>query len=109
MNNYAIIKTGGKQYRVQPGDTIRVERLPGLVGTDVEFTDVLLVADGGQVVSGNPTVEGAKVIAFVDGEGKGEKVVIFKYKAKTRSRKKNGHRQPYSQVTIKEIQSGRRG
>ena len=95
----AIIVTGGKQYYVSEGDTIYVEKLPNEVGSDVEFTEVLYV-DG---KSGNPTVKGAKVIGTVEKHGRQKKIVVFKYRPKKKYRKKQGHRQPYTKVTIKSI------
>jgi large subunit ribosomal protein L21 len=100
---YAIVQTGGKQYRVQPGDTIRVESLPSADGTTVELNEVLMVSKDGDVNLGTPTVEGAKVIAEVMGSGRGKKVVVFKYKAKTRYRRKNGHRQSYTELRVTDI------
>lgn len=100
---YAIVLTGGKQYRVEPGQALSVERLEAPVGSKVELTDVLLVGDGSRVVVGSPTVPEAKVVASVLGEGKGDKVVIFKYKNKTRYRRKRGHRQFYTRLAIEEI------
>jgi large subunit ribosomal protein L21 len=103
MTNYAIVQTGGKQYHVQAGDTIRVESVPGDVGDVVELKDVLILSKDGQVTLGSPTVSGAKVVAEVVGKGKDEKVVIFKYKAKTRYRRKRGHRQPYTDLKVSSI------
>ena len=97
---YAVIQTGGKQYRVQPGDTIRVESLPGDEGDEVELSDVLMVSRDGDVTLGNPTVAGAKVTAEVAGKGRGPKIIVFKYKAKTRYRRKNGHRQSYTDLKV---------
>ena len=103
MSIYAIVQTGGKQYRVQPGDTIRVESLPSADGATVELNEVLMVSKDGDVNLGTPTVEGAKVIAEVMGSGRGKKVVVFKYKAKTRYRRKNGHRQSYTELRVTDI------
>jgi len=100
---YAIVQTGGKQYRVSPGETIDVERLPAEEGSTVELDQVLLVADGENVRVGTPIVEGAKVIAEVVGEGKGEKVIVFKYKPKVRYRRMKGHRQLHTRLAIKQI------
>lgn len=100
---YAILETGGKQYKVAPGETIEVERLPAEEGSTIELDRVLLVADGNKVSVGRPTVEGTKVIAEVLGEGKGEKIIVFKYKPKVRYRRKTGHRQIYTKLAIKEI------
>ena len=100
---YAIIETGGKQYRVSPGQTIDVERLDVADGKTVDLDRVLLIADGKRVKVGTPTVEGAKVVATSQGEGKGEKVIVFKYKPKVRYRKKTGHRQLYTRLVIDKI------
>ena len=100
---YAIIETGGKQYRVNPGQTIDVERLDVAEGNTVELNRVLLIADGERVVVGTPTVDGARVVATAKGEGKGKKVIVFKYKPKVRYRKKTGHRQLYTRLVIDKI------
>ena len=101
---YAIVNTGGKQYRVQPGDTVRVEYLPGDQGDLIELDDVrLLASDDGDVAVGSPTVEGAKVTAEVVQQGRGKKIIIFKYKAKTRYRRKNGHRQNFTELRVTDI------
>ena len=103
---YAVIETGGKQYRVQQGDVITVEKLNVEAGEKVTFDKVLVVNDGEAVTVGTPCVEGATVGATVVENGKGKKVVIFKYKAKKDYRKKQGHRQPYTMVKIDEIAVG---
>lgn len=100
---YAIIETGGKQYRVNPGQTIDIERLEVAEGNTVELNRVLLIADGERVVVGTPTVDGAKVMATAKGDGKGKKVIVFRYKNKVRSRKKTGHRQLYTRLVIDKI------
>jgi large subunit ribosomal protein L21 len=100
---YAIIETGGKQYKVNPGQTIDVERLDVAEGNTVELERVLLIGDGERVIVGTPTINGAKVVATSQGEGKGEKVIVFKYKSKVRYRKKTGHRQPYTRLVIDKI------
>ena len=100
MTTYAIVRSGGKQYRVQAGDTIRVESLPGDDGDPIELDDVLMVSNEGEVTIGTPTVAGAKVSAQVTAQGKAKKVVVFKYKAKTRYRRKNGHRQHYTDLRV---------
>jgi large subunit ribosomal protein L21 len=100
---YAIIETGGRQYKVNPGQTIDVERLDVAEGNTVELNRVLLIADGERVVVGTPTVDGAKVVATAKGEGKGKKVIVFKYKPKVRYRKKTGHRQLYTRLVIDKI------
>jgi large subunit ribosomal protein L21 len=100
---YAIVQTGGKQYRVSSGETIDVMHLPAVEGSTVELDQVLLVADGESVRVGTPTVEGAKVLAEVVCEGKGKKIIVFKYKPKVRYRRMKGHRQLYTRLAIKEI------
>jgi len=100
---YAIVQTGGKQYRVAPGETIDVERLPAEEGSTVELDQVLLVADGENVKVGTPIVKGAKVVAEVVGQGKGEKAIVFKYKPKVRYRRMRGHRQLHTRLAIKDI------
>ena len=100
---YALIETGGKQYKVTPGQSIDVERLDVAEGGAVELGKVLLIADGDRVVVGTPTVDGAKVIATSQGEGKGKKIIVFKYKPKVRYRKKTGHRQFYTSLVIDRI------
>ena len=100
---YAVIETGGKQYKVTPGQTIDVERLDVAEGKTVELDRVLLVADGDKVRLGTPTVDGAKVVATSQGEGKGKKIIVFKYKPKVRYRKKTGHRQLYTRLLIDKI------
>ena len=100
---YAIIKTGGKQYKVSEGDLVRVEKLPYEVGETVEFDEVLLVANDSDVKVGAPTVENAKVSATVEDQNKAKKVIVYKYKPKKMYRKKQGHRQPYTLVKIDSI------
>ena len=108
MADYAIVQTGGKQYRVQQGDTVRVETVSGDQGDTVELTDVLMVSLDGEVSLGTPTVPGAKVSAEVVDQGRGKKIIVFKYKAKTRYRRKNGHRQPYSELKVTGIKIDKR-
>ena len=100
---YAVIKTGGKQYRVQQGDVIFVEKLNAQADEAVTFEEVLLVGDGEAAKIGAPVVEGAKVEGKVLAQVKGKKVVVYKYKAKKNERKKQGHRQPYTKVEITAI------
>lgn len=97
---YAIMETGGKQYRVTEGDQIRVEKLGMADGEQVKFDKVLVLGDGAEAKVGAPYVDGAAVFADVIESGKGKKVIIFKYKAKKDYRKKRGHRQPYTLVEI---------
>ncbi|WP_297811041.1 50S ribosomal protein L21 [uncultured Finegoldia sp.] len=99
---FAIIKTGGKQYKVSEGDVVKVEKIEAEAGDKIEFDQVLLVA-GDDVKVGSPVVEGAKVKAEVLAQKKDKKVVIFKFKAKKNYRKKKGHRQPYTLVKIEKI------
>ena len=99
---YAIIATGGKQYKVAEGDIIRVEKLGVEAGQTVTF-DQVLVVNNGEVKVGNPTVSGASVTATVVGDGKAKKVIVYKYKRKTGYHKKNGHRQQFTQVKIEKI------
>lgn len=100
---HAILETGGKQYRVEPGDRLVVERLRAEPGAEIEFDRVLLVADGANVQVGRPTVPGAKVRAHVLDHDRGQKLVVFKYKAKVRYRRKTGHRQEQTHLRITEI------
>jgi len=102
-NMYAVIETGGKQYRVSQGDVIRVEKLKVEAGAKMEFDKVLVVGNSGDVQVGTPYLDAAKVVGNVVEHGKGEKVIIFKYKAKKDYRKKQGHRQPYTMVQIDSI------
>lgn len=102
---YAIIKTGGKQYKVAKGDSVYVEKLDAEAGKEVTFDQVILVADGSKVKIGNPLVKDAKVTAKVEKQGKEKKVVTFKYKPKKHSHTKYGHRQPYTKVTVESIEA----
>ena len=97
---HAIIETGGKQYKVAEGDTLFIEKLPNEAGETVTFDKVLAVIDGDKITVGTPVVEGAKVDASVVKNGKGKKILVFKYKPKKGYRKRQGHRQPYTKVTI---------
>jgi large subunit ribosomal protein L21 len=100
---YAIVATGGKQYRVEPGQRLEIDKLPAEPGSQVDLGEVLLVSDGDNVTVGQPTVAGARVVAEVLGEAKGKKIVVFKYKSKVRYRRKTGHRQRYSRVVVRDI------
>lgn len=100
---YAIIKTGGKQYKVQQGDTIFIEKLPAAEGDTVTFDKVLAVGGDDGMKVGAPFVDGATVEAAVAKNGKGKKIIIFKYKPKKGYRRKQGHRQPYTKVEIMKI------
>ena len=101
--NYAIIKIGGKQYRVQPGDTLDVELLPNPADSLAVFGEVLAVSQDGQLTIGNPTVPGAAVRAQINSHYQDRKLMVYKYKAKTRYRRKRGHRQSYTRITIQDI------
>ena len=99
---YAVIKTGGKQYRVSEGDRLRVEKLEGAVGDNVELAEVLML--GGDTVSiGMPLVTGAKVSAEIVTQGFGKKIIVFKMRRRKRYRRKNGHRQPFTELKVKAI------
>ena len=103
--DYAVFKTGGKQYRVKPGDTLDVEKLSGAVDSIAEFGEVLAISNNGEVTFGSPMIEGARVLARVDSHYKDKKLMVFKYKSKTRYRRKKGHRQTYTRLVIQDIQS----
>ncbi len=103
---YAIIQTGGKQYRVQTGDVIFVEKLPADATDTVVFEDILAVGDNGKVKVGEPTVTGATVSGYVLKHGKGKKLNIFTYKQKKGYSRRIGHRQPYTQIEITDINKG---
>ncbi len=103
--DYAVFKTGGKQYRVKPGDTLDVEKLTVAVDSIAEFGEVLAISNDGEVTFGSPTIEGARVLARVDSHYKDKKLMVFKYKSKTRYRRKKGHRQIYTRLVIQDIQS----
>ncbi len=100
---YAVIETGGKQYRVSPGDRLLVEKLPGEAGEKVVFDRVLLVVDDGQVHIGRPFVEGARVEGTIVQQTRGPKIIVFKYRPKKRYRRKQGHRQYYTEIQIDRI------
>ncbi len=102
---YAVIKTGGKQYKVSPGDVLRVEKLDGKKGDTVEMKDVLLIADGDKLSVGNPSIASAAVTAEVMGDGRGEKILIFKHRRRKGFRKTIGHRQDFTTIKIKDIRA----
>jgi large subunit ribosomal protein L21 len=101
---YAVVRTGGKQVRVAPGEALWVEKLVGDVGARIELGDVLLVGGDGVPRIGTPTVAGAKVVATILGQGRGEKITIFKAKRRKRYRRKIGHRQDYTQIRVESIE-----
>ena len=102
---YAIIKTGGKQYKVAEGDSIYVEKLEAAEGDAVTFDQVLTVVRDGDVRVGRPLVDGAKVTGKVEKQGKAKKILVFKYKAKSNYRRRQGHRQPFTKVVIEAIEA----
>ena len=104
--DYAIVETGGKQYRVQPGQTISVEKIEAEAGSTIELDKVLLLSKDESVTVGQPMVEGVKVLAEVAQQGRGEKIIVLKYKSKVRYSVKTGHRQSLTTLSIKEIVSG---
>ena len=102
---YAIIETGGKQFRVIPGQTLDVDCLNVIEGEAVVLDKVLMLGDDSHTTIGKPVVDGAKVVATSQGTVRGDKVIVFKFKAKTRYRRKNGHRQLYTRLTIDKIEA----
>ncbi|HEY4719562.1 MAG: 50S ribosomal protein L21 [candidate division NC10 bacterium] len=103
---YAVVETGGKQYRVAPGGVISVERLPGKVGDVVELPRVLLVGTGEKVTVGAPVVAGAKVRATIVGQVRGPKITVFKFKRRKKYRRKTGHRQGLTRLRVEDIAGG---
>ncbi len=103
---YAVVRTGGKQLRVAPGDVVKVEKLAVAPGDTVELTDVLLVSSEKGTTVGTPTVPNAKVVCLSLGDGKGKKIVIYKYKRRKGYARKQGHRQPFTALSVREIQVG---
>ena len=104
MNNkFAVIQTGGKQYLVKPDQSLRIEKLKNTPKEGVVFDKVLLIIEGDKVKIGKPFVEGANVSAKIKGEGRAKKITVLRYKSKTRHRKKKGHRQPYTEITISDF------
>ena len=103
---YAIFRSGGKQFRVEPGQTLRVPSLLGEAGTQVTFGDVLLGSDGNTVKTGTPTIDGARVVGEIVKHGRGEKIIVFKFKRRKNYARKQGHRQGYTEVRINDINLG---
>jgi len=101
----AVIKTGGKQYLVEPGQKIKIEKIIGKEGKEVVFKDVLLVEKNRKLEIGTPLVKGVKVIGKILSQGKEKKIIVFKYKSKTRYKVKKGHRQPFTEVEISKIET----
>jgi large subunit ribosomal protein L21 len=102
---YAVIKTGGKQYRVSEGDSIHVEKLPGDPGQEINFDEVLLVGGDDATKVGQPTVKGAKVTAQILSQDRGDKIIVFKMRRRKNYRRKAGHRQPYTRIKITSIKA----
>ena len=102
---YAVVATGGKQYKVAEGDVLRVEKLAGDVGSEVAFDKVLVFSDGENVKIGRPEVEGVTVHGQIVAQGKAKKIIVFKYKRRKRYRRKQGHRQPFTAVRIESIEA----
>ena len=100
---YAVVKSGGKQYRVQEGETLRVEKLPGDVGAEIAFDDVLMFSDGETVQVGTPRLDNVTVKGTVIEQGKARKIIVFKYKRRKRYRRKQGHRQQYTAIKVDSI------
>ena len=103
---YAVIETGGKQYTVHPGETLKVERIASPQEGSLELDRVLLISKDGQLKIGQPLVEGAKVVAQIIDQGRAPKIIVFKYKSKVRYRRKRGHRQLYTELMVTEIVTG---
>jgi large subunit ribosomal protein L21 len=104
--SYAIIRTGGKQFRAEKGVTLRIPTLVGDAGSKIEFTDVLLGSDGKTVKTGTPTLKGAKVSAEIVKHGLGDKIVVFKFRRRKNYARKQGHRQPFTEIRINEVSLG---
>ncbi len=104
--SYAIIRTGGKQFRVEPGTTLRIPSLPGDAGASIEFNDVIFGSDGTATKVGVPTLSGASVTGEIVKQGRGEKIIVFKFKRRKNYSRKQGHRQGFTEVKIKDIKLG---
>jgi large subunit ribosomal protein L21 len=100
---YAVVATGGKQYKVREGEVLRVEKIPGEIGTPVSFDKVLMTSDGASINIGQPFLENIAVSGHITEQAKAKKILVFKYKRRKRYRRKNGHRQPYTAVKIDSI------
>ena len=101
---YAVIRTGGKQHRVEPGQSVRVEKLAGSVGDTVELAEVLLVAGDGEPRVGRPLVDGARAVGTITAHGRGPKVTVFKMKRRKGYRRKQGHRQDFTEIRVDKIE-----
>lgn len=104
--SYAIIRTGGRQFKAEPGKTLRIPTLAGDAGSSVEFKDVLLGSDGKAIKAGAPTLKGAKVTAEIVKHGRGEKIVVFKFRRRKNYSRKQGHRQAFTEVRITDVHLG---
>ena len=102
---YAIVNTGGKQYKVSQGDILRVEKIPGEIGSPVSFDKVLMFSDGENVNIGQPVLDNVAVKGHIMEQGKAKKIIVFKYKRRKRYRRKRGHRQPYTAIKIDSIEA----
>ena len=102
---YAVVRTGGKQARVAPGDSVRIERIQGEVGDTVELVEVLLVGDDGEPKIGTPLVDGAKVVGTITAQARGDKITVFKMKRRKGYRVKQGHRQEYTELRVERIEA----
>jgi large subunit ribosomal protein L21 len=102
---YAVVRTGGKQLRVEPGVQVRVEKLPGAVGDSVELSEVLLLGGEGDSRIGTPLVDGARVVGTITAQARGPKITVFKMKRRKRYRRKTGHRQAYTEIRVERIES----
>ncbi len=103
---YAVVHTGGKQYKVQEGQVLRFEKIPGDVGSAVTFDQILMFSDGNDVNIGQPVIDGISVEGHIVEQGKAKKILVFKYKRRKRYRRKNGHRQQFTAVQIDRIKAG---
>lgn len=103
---YAVVRTGGKQYRVAPGNILEVEKLDGEVGEELVLDDVLMIVNGDSITIGQPVVPGASVIATITGQHRGEKIMVFRYRAKKRIRVRRGHRQYLTRLQIRSVNDG---
>jgi len=102
---YAVVRTGGKQVRVEPGEAVRIEKLPGAIGDRIELEEVLLIGGEGESRIGTPLVAGAKVVATITAQDRGDKITIFKMKRRKGYRRKAGHRQSYTEVRVDGIEA----
>ncbi len=102
---FAVVRTGGKQFRVEPGTSVRVEKLAGAVGDRIELAEVLLVGEKDSATIGTPLVDGAKVMGTITAQGRGPKITIFKMKRRKGYRRKSGHRQSFTEIRVDQIES----